>query len=351
LSAHEKEIAPKVAQAEKDRAARIAAAQGELKKYDTELPGRLAAWSKGQGGDVEWTALKPKTLTAAGGAKLTVQPDGSVFAEGPNAKGAYTFVADTDLTGITAVRLEVLPDERLPKAGPGRAPDGNFVLNQLTLKAEAKSDAKQTRAVGLHNAKASFNQDQFNVAAAVDGNVNAGKGWAIAPQFGLTHWAVFETKEAVGFAGGTQLTFTFVQDFNSNQHQVGRFRLSVARAKPPVGLGLAEVYRKTAETPADKRDPKQAEALLRHVKATDPQFAKLQKALADANQPLPVDPKLTALKDALAYASRPVPEDARLVQLRSDVEVSGKQIAQARLTGTQDVAWALINSPAFLFNR
>jgi hypothetical protein len=68
-------------------------------------------------------------------------------------------------------------------------------------------------------------------------------------------------------------------------------------------------------------------------------------------QPLPVDPKLTELKTQVELASKPVPEDARLAQLRADVEASEKQMTNQRLTAAQDLAWALINSPAFLFNH
>ena len=60
---------------------------------------------------------------------------------------------------------------------------------------------------------------------------------------------------------------------------------------------------------------------------------------------------LQQLRDRLAEASKPVPLDPRLVQLRKDVEMSIKQAAARRLTAAQDVAWALINSPAFLFNH
>ena len=45
-----------------------------------------------------------------------------------------TIAADTDLTGITAVLLEVLPDPSLPKNGPGRwGQSGNFILDELSF--------------------------------------------------------------------------------------------------------------------------------------------------------------------------------------------------------------------------
>jgi hypothetical protein len=57
------------------------------------------------------------------------------------------------------------------------------------------------------------------------------------------------------------------------------------------------------------------------------------------------------LKAALAKAELPVTIDPQLVQLRADAAMSKLQAADARLTVVQDLAWALMNSPAFLFNR
>lgn len=223
--------------------------------------------------------------------------------------------------------------------GPGRASDGNFVLTQLTVTARAKADPKQTTPVPLHQAKADFSQANFAIAAAVDGTPNGGKGWAISPHPGQTHWAVLETKTPVGQAGGTLLTFTLAHQFGSNQHQLGRFRLSLARAKPPVALGLAEEYRAIVLTPADKRSPEQKAALTRRFRAQDGQAAALQQAVTVARQPLPTDPRLLELRAVLAATEAPLPEDEKLLQLRRDVEQSTRQAASARLTGAQDVAW------------
>ena len=56
------------------------------------------------------------------GEELTLQADGSIFATGALGKtGANEFTAVMELTGLTGVRLEALPDDRLPQKGPGRA--------------------------------------------------------------------------------------------------------------------------------------------------------------------------------------------------------------------------------------
>ncbi len=53
----------------------------------------------------------------------------------------------------------------------------------------------------------------------------------------------------------------------------------------------------------------------------------------------------------LEFAKKPVQADRALLALRHDLEMSVQQAAARRLTAAQDIAWALINSPAFLFNH
>ena len=60
---------------------------------------------------------------------------------------------------------------------------------------------------------------------------------------------------------------------------------------------------------------------------------------------------MDGLKAALAKAEVAVTEPKALLSIRSDTEYSIQQAANRRLTAAQDLVWALVNSPSFLFNR
>ncbi len=348
LDAYEKELAPKVAEQEKQKEAMTAQLEAELKQLET---GVLAEWEKKQSANADWVRLNPSVFKSSNGAKLTKLDDLSLLSSGKRGKDAYTVVARTDLRGITAIRLEVLPDERLPRGGPGRAQDGNFVLTEIQLSAAPKSAPDQVKKLGFSRAQADFSQDQFDVGLAIDGALDSNKGWAVSPRFGVSHWAVFELKEPIDIEGGAILTFTMSHQYNSPEFPLGRFRLSAAAAKAPLPLGLSDELRTIIDTPNDQRDQKQTEYLLKYFRFTDAEVQKRVQAVAESKKPLPVDPKLKELRDQLAEVSKPVPVDPTLAQLQHDVGQSTQLITNSRLTGAQDIAWALINSPAFLFNR
>ena len=96
----------------------IADVKKVLETSTPELTAAQVAWEKSH---VAWTVLKPETIMSAEGVTLTAKEDGSILASGKNPDtDTYTLVVKNPPQGITAFRLEVLPDDSLPKKGPGR---------------------------------------------------------------------------------------------------------------------------------------------------------------------------------------------------------------------------------------
>ena len=208
----------------------------------------LEAWERDAATPPAWTVLTPETAESSGGATLTKQPDGAVLAGGANpAKDVFTVTAKTDLKRITGFRLEALADPLLPSKGPGRA--GNFVLTAFKVKA-GKNDVR------LQSASADFEQAGQLVAASIGGKGGDG-GWAVAPQMGKDHMALFTPEAAVESDGPVALTFTLDHSSQYAQHVLGKFRLSVTSAKNPQGgPKLPDGVRAALAVPAEKRtDP------------------------------------------------------------------------------------------------
>lgn len=81
---------------------------------------------------VPWTALAPVAFQAGSGAKLSVLPDDSVLASGPNAGiEQYDVTVTLPAAGSTAIRLDALPDASLPEQGPGRGEGGLFLVRRF----------------------------------------------------------------------------------------------------------------------------------------------------------------------------------------------------------------------------
>lgn len=115
----------------------IADLEAKFRAPDAAYAAELAAWTEAAAKPVAWSVLKPESASSIGtnGASLAILADGSVLASGnlPERDG-YRVRVRTEQKGITAFRLEALPDDSLPNKGPGRTPnDGNFVLNDFRV--------------------------------------------------------------------------------------------------------------------------------------------------------------------------------------------------------------------------
>src|SRR5262249_278921 len=144
----------------------------------TFTPEAVAKWEAEIQQQAAWTPLKFEEMKSAAGATFTQKDDQSVLVGGPLAKDVYSLTPTLDLAKIGGLRIEALPDDSLGAKGPGRAPNGNFVLNELKLSAAPKGQDKAATEYKFAAATADFSQESWPVANAVDGN--DGTGWAVS---------------------------------------------------------------------------------------------------------------------------------------------------------------------------
>jgi hypothetical protein len=152
------------------------------------------------------------------GATSKTLEDGSVLLGGPSPERDTTEILfSSDLPQVAAVRLEVLPDDSLPKKGPGRAENGNFVVTDLSL-----SDGKR---IEFASGTADFEQQNFPASAALDGDPQT--GWAIAgpTPMNVARAAVFMLA-APRPGPKSSWSLTIAQNFGKG-HTLGRFRISL----------------------------------------------------------------------------------------------------------------------------
>lgn len=117
--------------------AKIAELRKELEKPRSDVAEAQTAWEARLRADADWAILKPEEVRSEGGASFVTLEDGSLRAEGVNPeRDTYVVTAVTSVSGVTAFRLEVLPDPSLPNKGVGRSTHGNFVLGRFTVTAE-----------------------------------------------------------------------------------------------------------------------------------------------------------------------------------------------------------------------
>eukprot|EP00913_Durusdinium_trenchii_P010908 g10237.t1 len=321
VKAYERKIAPREAKLDREQQALIAKRTEALKTYEKTLPEKLKAWEAKTDRTTSWHPLDATKATATGGTKLTKQKDLSIFASGPLRRTEYRIESFTDLEGIRAIRLEALTDKRLKKNGPGRAPDGNFVVSEFEVYAAPKSDPQKKVKLKLINAQADFSQNVYNVKTAINGKTaRDNDGWAVSPQTGKPHVASFQFEKPVGHKSGTILSIVIKQDFASNQHSLGRFRLSITKNDGPIMLnGPPAAIAKILDIKADKRNKAQSDQLLKYFRSIDARLKKLQTELAASKRPRPVDPELVRLRSVLVEKQKPLPIDPKLADLRRAV--------------------------------
>ncbi|HVX10595.1 MAG TPA: PSD1 and planctomycete cytochrome C domain-containing protein [Pirellulales bacterium] len=216
---------PQQAERIKQLDAQLAAVRSEIDQPRPELDAAQSQWEQDvRNRKVDWNTLVA-TGSSSGGAVFTPQPDGSLLVGGASAdKDVYTLTLPLALKGVTALRIEVLPDDSLPAHGPGRASNGNFVLSEVSA---TLNDVPVKWSV----ASASHEQQGWPAAGAADGK--PATGWAILPHVGKPNHLVLETAADLGDGSAGTLSIKLQHEYGTS-HAIGRLRLSASTSSRPV---------------------------------------------------------------------------------------------------------------------
>lgn len=263
---------------------------------------KFTAWQHDQFAKaVTWTPLRPLRWTTTL-PKLELLDDESLLSSGDLSKrDVYELTFGPELAGATALRLEALPDERLPKHGPGRVyyegPFGDFFLSELEVEAD-------TKPLSLTTAVQTFASGSSTAAMALDKNPLT--GWAINGGQGQPHVAVFALGDAAPTAKEYTLRMIFERYYAAG---LGRFRVSMTtnpRAKTPTAMS-ADVEALLVK-PADQRTDADNSALLTAFCRVAPELAGERTAIEELRKKLPSPPT------SLVFVERPAdnPREQRL---------------------------------------
>lgn len=283
---------------EEQRAAhtrRLVELSGERAALQAKLQPEIDAWlaamdaRRQQAVPVMFESAQVFEATAASEAVLAVQKDGAVQVSGPVVdQDTYTLVVKGGKQPLTGLRLEALADQSLPKRGPGRAPNGNFVLSKLNL-ALVDSDAPETvTSVELTAAEADFTQQDFAPSGVLKDAEKS--GWAIAPKMGKDHQLTVFTAAPVA-AEGRQLQIELRQVYGGS-HTLGRFRISLMSGSDPFREFPSEVAKALRAAP-EQRTAAHRELLADHVLGRHEEGKRLLRTMADLKAKAPQPPMMT----------------------------------------------------------
>lgn len=181
-------------------------------------------------------------------------------------------------------------------------------------------------AVPFASAIADYSQKGFDVKGALDSDVKT--GWAILDAPENDHQAIFISKQAFGFPGGTtlKLKLNFASEFK--QHSIGRFRVAISTSESLTETGELPANIQTVLFKApEKRTAAQKAELKKEFRETNiPEVQELNKQLASQKEELG---KVQAMiPSTMVMEEMDKPRDTFLL-VRGNFQNKGEQVTSA----------------------
>jgi hypothetical protein len=256
--------------------AEIAELDKKLKTQTPELAQEQAERERGVlAAASEWTPLDISRVTSTAGTTLTKLEDGSILASGANPSSeVYAIEAKAPIKEITAIRLEALPHESLPRGGPGRDAYGNFFLSEF--QAEAGVEVVRFRKVQADDGK--IDDKKFSQLWTVDASRDDKR---------FSRQIVFVAETPFSPGDGTFLRIHIRQKSEFGGQGLGRFRLSVTSAREPAKIvGISAKLRPLLDIPAEQRTEKQKKDLADYYRSVAPSLEPARKRLTKLRKEL-----------------------------------------------------------------
>ncbi|MCB1229556.1 MAG: PSD1 domain-containing protein [Verrucomicrobiae bacterium] len=271
--------------------AKASAARRDLENRMLEWEARAQSWiaegeaSKGS----EYTPIEPAKVTGPKGVTFSIDDSGAVLAGGENPNEAtYTVTGKLPSGRIYGIRLEALTDNSLGGEGPGRMERGNFVLGNLTLSLNGYA----YNPLVFSEAKADFAQGGFDPNQVISPDSVSGKerkGWAVSPQQGKSHEAIFALGQPVTLKEPTEFSLVLDQNYGGN-HTLGKFRISVLTT--PTVMTVPEAQRHTLQKSPDRRTAEEQAALVAWFERIDAKTAPMLAQVKAVESKLPKKPEM-----------------------------------------------------------
>jgi len=259
---------------------------------------RMSAWEETvKTNQPEWVTLSCQNSSGDNGERYYYFADNSIRAASyAPTKWTAVFKTTNAMPRIGGFRLEQLTDDDLPCGGPGRSIKGMSALTEFRVEAADAKSPTNKYAVKLVKATADFSNPEKSLEAefddrsgvkrvygpvqyAIDGDDKTAWGIDAGPgRRNQSRKAVFLPDKPVRFTNGAILTFSLVQahggwnsDDNEN-HNLGRFRLSVTGATNAVADPVPDAVREIFKIPAAQRRPTQIATVFSYWRTTVPDF-------------------------------------------------------------------------------
>jgi hypothetical protein len=240
---------------------------------------------------VKWQRLSPAEVSGDH-PTLNVEADDVIFASGDFTKNdTYTLAFKNLPAGVKAIRIEALPDSRLPGSGPGRVfyegSPGDFFLSNLKASGGDK-------AVKFKGASQSFAAGGNTAEKAIDEDLQS--GWSCNGGQGKSHSAVFNLGEP--FAGGDlKIEMTMERYYAS---ALGKFRVWATTTDNAVASGLPEDAVQvllTHKVDDLKDDSAEKKTLLKAFAQEAPQLASARKEIEKLRNEVPKFPTTLVMQE------------------------------------------------------